>query len=483
MWSVDDSFESHIEDTMRAGAGLCHRDVVETIVRDGPEAVRELIALGTQFTRIARGRRGRIRPRPRGRPQPSPHPPRPGPDRPRDHARARRGGRGASRNIRVLEEQLAVDLLVERNRAAQPPAMLGRVRARPAQSAPSGSSSRAPRCWRPAAPARSISTPPIRTSPPATASRWRTAPACRSPTWSSSSSIRPASTTRGEVVPDHRGAARRGRDSAAARRHAVHEALPPDAELAPRDIVARAIDYEMKRHGSTASTSTSAIATPTSSASAFPNIYERCLNFGIDITRAADPGGAGGALHVRRRGDRPRRRAPRFARLYAAGEVAMTGLHGANRLASNSLLEAAVLGRRAFAAARRADDRGRDRRPPEFPEWDPGRAVKSEERVVVTQNWDEMRRLMWNYVGIVRSDRRLERALQPHRAVAGRDSRLLLGPPARLGPDRAAQPGHGGRADRRLGRSAARRSRGLHYNIDYPDTDDAHWLHDTIIRS
>src|SRR5262249_33765046 len=98
-------------------------------------------------------------------------------------------------------------------------------------------------------------------------------------------------------------------------------------------------------------------------------------------------------------------------RLYAAGETAMTGLHGANRLASNSLLEAAVMGRRSFEAVRK-DLRYDSTRPPEFGEWDPGSAARSEQRVLITQSWDEIRRLMWNYVGIVRSDRRLERAFR-----------------------------------------------------------------------
>jgi L-aspartate oxidase len=158
----------------------------------------------------------------------------------------------------------------------------------------------------------------------------------------------------------------------------------------------------------------------------------------------------------------------------------MTGLHGANRLASNSLLEAAVMGRRAFIAAR---DLVRDDRatPPEFPEWDPGRAAKSEQRVLITHSWEEIRRLMWNYVGIVRSDRRLERALRRIQLLKEEihsyywdhliDSDLIelrnLVTVAEL-----------------VVRSAMLRkeSRGLHYTVDHPQHDDANWLHDTIIR-
>ncbi len=142
------------------------------------------------------------------------------------------------------------------------------------------------------------------------------------------------------------------------------------------------------------------------------------------------------------------------AQLYAAGETAMTGLHGANRLASNSLLEAAVMGRRAAAAAREDAAAAGERRPPDFPRWDPGRAMRSEERVLITQSWDEIRRLMWNYVGIVRSDPRLARAMRRLAANQAGGLRLLLGPSDRFRPDRAAQPGRGRRAGGALGDGA-----------------------------
>ncbi|HEX8963384.1 MAG TPA: L-aspartate oxidase [Rhodocyclaceae bacterium] len=178
------------------------------------------------------------------------------------------------------------------------------------------------------------------------------------------------------------------------------------AELAPRDIVARAIDFEMKRLGIDCVFLDVTHKSPVFIAHHFPNIYARCQKLGIDISRqpipvvpAAHYTCGGVMVDLAARTDVPG--------LYAIGETACTGLHGANRLASNSLLECVVY---AEAAAR---DILADKAPkaPKLPQWDESRVTDADEEIVISHNWDELRRFMWDYVGIVRTNKRLERAM------------------------------------------------------------------------
>lgn len=180
------------------------------------------------------------------------------------------------------------------------------------------------------------------------------------------------------------------------------------AELAPRDIVARAIDFEMKKRGLDHVDLDISHQSPAFIAEHFPTIQARCLQFGIDITRqpipvvpAAHYTCGGVVTDMAGRTDLPG--------LYAVGETAYTGLHGANRLASNSLLECLVLGRSAAEDIERELSAG-TWRIAEVPQWDESRVSDADEEVVIAHNWDELRRFMWNYVSIVRTDKRLERA-------------------------------------------------------------------------
>ncbi len=238
------------------------------------------------------------------------------------------------------------------------------------------------------------------------------------------------------------------------------------AELAPRDIVARAIDHEIKRLGLDFVHLDISHREPDFVKAHFPNIYERLLGLGIDITREPIPvvpaqhytcGGV--MVDLTGRTDAPG--------LYAAGEVTQSGLHGANRLASNSLLECVVFGE---AAARdilaRWDELGD---PPAIRAWDESRVTDSDEEVVIQQIWGEIRRFMWNFVGIVRTTKRLERAkrrIDMLRHEVGEYYRNF-----RVTPDLIELRNLLEVADLIVRSALARHeSRGLHYTMDYPET-------------
>jgi L-aspartate oxidase len=478
VWSPEDSFADHARDTIIAGAGLCHEDVVELVVREGPERVQELIRLGTRFDTKN--------------------------DSDQDYDLGQEGGHSHRRilhasdatgheimrallaavreqeNIAIFERHLAIDLLVDAKfdpRVRQPQCWgayvldiatgdIVRFQARATLLATGG----AGKVY------LYTSNPDVATGdgiamayragvPIANMEFFQFHPTCLYHPRAKSFLISEALRGEGAILrtPDGTPFMKR---------------YDRRAELAPRDIVARAIDNEMKVHGYECVYLDITHRDPAFVRERFPLIYERCLQFGIDITKEWIPVVpaahycCGGAI-TDQNGATPLRR------LFAAGETAMTGLHGANRLASNSLLEALVFGHRAALAA--ADLVSRDRgQLAELPEWNPGQAVNSDEMVVVTQNWDEVRRTMWNYVGIVRSNRRLARAYKRIRLLQEEIEQYYWD--FLVTADLIELRNIALVAELIIQSAIMRKeSRGLHYNIDYPSTDDAHWKKDTIL--
>ncbi|HEX8874642.1 MAG TPA: L-aspartate oxidase [Nitrosospira sp.] len=408
--SEEDSPAAHIRDTLIAGAGLCNEDVTRYVVENGPQAVQWLIDQGVPFTRDQGSETGYHLTREGGHSV-----------RRVIHA-ADATGQAVQRtladkarthpNITVLEHHVAIDLITS--------AKLDHLRR--------SSGERSNRCYGAyvldsvAGTVRTIgahnmvlatggagkvylyTTNPDTATGDGIAMGWRAGcrvanmefiqfhPTCLYHPHAKSFLISEAVRGEGGVLklPD------------GSRFMLWHDER---AELAPRDIVARAIDFEMKKRGLDCVYLDISHKPASFLREHFPNIHKRCLELGIDITRQPIPvvpaahytcGGVVTDWNGKTDLDN----------LYAIGETAHTGLHGANRLASNSLLECLVFGQ---AAAR--DIMGQ---PPEpavaLPQWDESRVTNADEEIVISHNWDELRRFMWSYVGIVRTTKRLERA-------------------------------------------------------------------------
>ena len=265
-----------------------------------------------------------------------------------------------------------------------------------------------------------------------------------------------------------------------AKGNAFMEKYDPQKDLACRDVVARAIDTELKKSGDDSVYLDISHKDPAFVKERFPNIYEKCLSFGVDMTKEPIPvvpaahymcGGVATDLDGR----------TDIARLYVVGETACTGLHGANRLASNSLLEALVYADRASKRAVAELESGTLAPYPELPKWDEVGTTDSDEAIMVTANWDEIRRFMWNYVGIVRSNKRLQRAQNRAENIAQEINDYYWD--FKVTSD-LVELRNIALVAKLIIRCALRRleSRGLHYNIEYPEKNDERWKRNTVLR-
>ncbi len=406
--SKEDSFELHVRDTLEAGAGLCKENVVRTIVEEGPARIAELIQLGMRFSEREISQTGS-----------------------RELDLTREGGHSKRRilhakdvtgreverallaaiaecpNVEIFENHFAIDLITSQKLGQEGPnRMLGvyvlvkstgqvETFVSPVVVLATGGCGKV----------YLYTTNPDIATGDGVAMAYRAGapvsdmefiqfhPTCLYHPKAKSFLISESVRGEGGILKTIAG-------------EEFMDSYHPLKSLAPRDIVARAIDSEMKRSGADHVMLDITHKPARFLMDRFPNIYQTCLQYGIDITKEPIPVVPAahyqcGGVVVDVNGATP------IQGLYAVGEVSCTGLHGANRLASNSLLEALVYAHR---AAQRVLSHPAPQRKTTLPPWQSGNAHNADELVVVSHNWDEIRRLMWDYVGIVRTNKRLQRA-------------------------------------------------------------------------
>ncbi len=395
----EDSFEKHIADTLRVGAGLCHEDVVREFVREGPNVIKDLEAVGVRFCTD---------------------------DSCGEYDLGLEGGHSArrvlhvkdhtgkdielaltdkvrkSKNITIYENHIAVNLYVKNNQVEGAYVLdintgeVERFAAKITVLATGG----AGRVF------LYTSNPDVATGDGIAMAYRAGATVMNMELFQFHPTLLYHAKIRSELISEAlrgEGAVLLGPDGLR-----FMDKYHADAELAPRDVVARAIDHELKRTGADHVWLDISFKDATFIKDRFPAIYETCLQAGIDMTKEPIP--VVPAAHYIMGGVKTDTCGRTDIHgLYAIGETACTGFHGANRMASNSLLETSVLARNAAKVAMVEIEK--ERTVHEIPPWDPGEATDPDELVIISHLWDEIRRLMANYVGIVRSQKRLIRAL------------------------------------------------------------------------
>ncbi|MBI2788273.1 MAG: L-aspartate oxidase [Elusimicrobia bacterium] len=463
-----DTFESHVRDTLVAGAGICDEDVVRLTVSEAPARVRELQELGVRFSEreavvdlgleAGHSQRRILHA---------------GDITGREIERALVASVRRDKNVDLIENALAVDLLLDKSGACRGAYVMDRASGRietisaEATVLATGGAGKV---------YLYTSNPDIATGD-GMAMAWRAGARMANMEFVQ---FHPTCLYHPQAKSFLLSEALRGEGGKLILKDGTRFMSRYDRrkELAPRDIVARAIDAELKRTGDECVYLDMTHHPRAFLKSRFPNIYAKVKSFGIDMAVTPIPAVPAahffcGGVHTDTSG---RTSVPR---LYAVGETAHTGLHGANRLASNSLLEGCVFAHR--LAEHLASPAALGPAAPFTPKpWNPGRAVTSDEAVVISQNWDEIRQLMWNYVGIVRTDKRLDRAWARlellRREISDYYWDFLPTPDVvelRNIADVATM----------VIRSAMMRkeSRGLHYTLDYPKPKAA-WRRDTFIK-
>ncbi|MDF3127819.1 L-aspartate oxidase [Kiritimatiellaeota bacterium B1221] len=461
-----DSFDAHIEDTLSTGSGLCDEDVVQAIIRGGPDGIRSLEALGVKFEKNGSssdeydlGREGG-----------------------HSHRRVLHAGditghevilqmvRAAIEhpNIQVLEHVMAIDLVTTgwlKKSGVNTcigayflDTQNGEVFAVQAQHTVLATGG-ACKVY------QYTSNPDVATGD-GIAMAWRAGlpvknmemvqfhPTCLFHRKAKSFLISEAVRGEGGILVNEKG-------------ERFVEEFDPRGSLAPRDVVARAIDHEIKRSGARCVYLDITHKSAEFLQSRFPNIYQRCLELGIDMATEKIPvvpaahyfcGGVVAEVDG----------STRMPGLHVIGEAACTGLHGANRLASNSLLEGLVSAGLLGEKLRNAADVLEVEERLTIPDWEPYHAVPSDEAVVVEHNWNEVRTCMWDYVGIVRTDKRLERARRRIKNLRNEIREYYLD---YLVTSDVLELRNLATIAELVIRCAGRRkeSRGLHYTLDYPE--------------